>query len=65
MSDLRGAGKEAAYLPDADSIVTELGNKAQGGDVVCVFSNGGFGNIHSSCWSDWRGVVDPQPLLPK
>jgi UDP-N-acetylmuramate: L-alanyl-gamma-D-glutamyl-meso-diaminopimelate ligase len=47
MSDLRGAGKEAAYLPDADSIVTELGNKAQGGDVVCVFSNGGFGNIHS------------------
>jgi UDP-N-acetylmuramate: L-alanyl-gamma-D-glutamyl-meso-diaminopimelate ligase len=47
MTDLRAAGKEASYLPDADSIVAELGRKAQGGEVVCVFSNGGFGNIHT------------------
>lgn len=44
--DLRGSGKMAEYLPDADSIVAFLKNKSAGGDVVCVFSNGGFGGIH-------------------
>jgi UDP-N-acetylmuramate: L-alanyl-gamma-D-glutamyl-meso-diaminopimelate ligase len=39
-------GKEAAYLPDVDSIVAHIAKGAQGGDVVCVFSNGGFGGIH-------------------
>jgi UDP-N-acetylmuramate: L-alanyl-gamma-D-glutamyl-meso-diaminopimelate ligase len=29
-----------------DTIVHHLGQHAQGGDVVCVFTNGGFGNIH-------------------
>jgi len=47
MQDLRGAGKAADYLPDPDSIVAHLGEKAQGGDVICVFSNGGFGGIHT------------------
>jgi UDP-N-acetylmuramate: L-alanyl-gamma-D-glutamyl-meso-diaminopimelate ligase len=47
MTDLRSAGKDAAYLPDVDAIVAEIGRKAQGGEVICVFSNGGFGNIHS------------------
>ena len=46
MQDLRAAGKDAAYLPDVDSIVAHVGNGVQGGDVVCVFSNGGFGGIH-------------------
>ncbi len=46
MQDLKTSGKDAAYLPDADSIVTHLGRHAQGGDIVCVFSNGGFGGIH-------------------
>src|SRR3954468_16825416 len=47
MQDLSGAGKAAAYLPDVDSIVEHVGKTAQGGDVVCVFSNGGFGGIHA------------------
>ena len=47
MHDLKSAGKNAAYLPDADAIVSHLGQAAQGGDIVCVFSNGGFGNIHA------------------
>ncbi len=47
MKDLRAAGKETAYLPDADSIVDHLVKGAQGGDVICVFSNGGFGGIHA------------------
>jgi UDP-N-acetylmuramate: L-alanyl-gamma-D-glutamyl-meso-diaminopimelate ligase len=46
MEDLKAAGKDAAYLPDADAIVAHVAAKAQGGDVVCVFSNGGFGGIH-------------------
>jgi UDP-N-acetylmuramate: L-alanyl-gamma-D-glutamyl-meso-diaminopimelate ligase len=46
MDDLQGAGKDAAYLPDVDSIVSHVTSTAQGGDVVCIFSNGGFGGIH-------------------
>jgi len=46
MQDLKGAGKNAAYLPDVDAIVAHMAKNAQGGDVVCVFSNGGFGGIH-------------------
>ncbi|MGA2177072.1 MAG: UDP-N-acetylmuramate:L-alanyl-gamma-D-glutamyl-meso-diaminopimelate ligase [Verrucomicrobiota bacterium] len=43
---IRAGGKTAAYLPDADAIVGHLKNQAAGGDVICVFSNGGFGGIH-------------------
>src|SRR2546422_956231 len=46
MSDLKRAGKHAAYLPDVDAIVRHVGTKVQPGDVVVVFSNGGFGGIH-------------------
>src|SRR5476649_2374903 len=46
MQDLNAAKKNAAYLPDADSIVKHVAKNVQGGDVVCVFSNGGFGGIH-------------------
>jgi UDP-N-acetylmuramate: L-alanyl-gamma-D-glutamyl-meso-diaminopimelate ligase len=43
---LTAAGKTAAYLADADAIVKYLAKLAAGGDVICVFSNGGFGGIH-------------------
>jgi UDP-N-acetylmuramate: L-alanyl-gamma-D-glutamyl-meso-diaminopimelate ligase len=46
MQDLEAAGKNAAYLPDVDSIVAHVAKNAQGGDIICVFSNGGFGGIH-------------------
>jgi UDP-N-acetylmuramate: L-alanyl-gamma-D-glutamyl-meso-diaminopimelate ligase len=46
MQDIKASGKNAAYLPDADSIVAHMSQHAQGGDVICVFSNGGFGGIH-------------------
>jgi UDP-N-acetylmuramate: L-alanyl-gamma-D-glutamyl-meso-diaminopimelate ligase len=46
MQDLSAAKKNAAYLPDVDSIVAHVSKNVQGGDVVCVFSNGGFGGIH-------------------
>jgi UDP-N-acetylmuramate: L-alanyl-gamma-D-glutamyl-meso-diaminopimelate ligase len=47
IDDLKAAGKEAAYLPDVDAIVAHVAKGAQGGEVVCVFSNGGFGGIHT------------------
>ncbi len=46
MHDLEGSGKPAAYLPDVEAIVAHVAKNVQGGDVVCVFSNGGFGGIH-------------------
>ena len=47
MKDLAATGKPTAYLADVDAIVAHLRKEVQGGDVVCVFSNGGFGNIHA------------------
>ena len=46
MVDLKALGKDAAYLPDVDAIVDHVGKSAQGGEIVVVFSNGGFGGIH-------------------
>ena len=46
IADLKAAGKSAAYLPDVDSIITHAAANVQPGDLVVVFSNGGFGGIH-------------------
>jgi len=46
MRDIRDLGKTAEYLADVDAIVAHVVKNAQGGDIVCVFSNGGFGGIH-------------------
>jgi UDP-N-acetylmuramate: L-alanyl-gamma-D-glutamyl-meso-diaminopimelate ligase len=47
MQDLTAAGKMAAYLPGVDAIVGHVARSAEGGEVVVVFSNGGFGGIHT------------------
>jgi len=46
IGDLQAKGKSAHYLPTVDRIIEHVHAQAQGGDVVCIFSNGGFGNIH-------------------
>jgi len=46
MQDITASGKPSAYLQDVGSIVTHVAKNAQGGDIVVVFSNGGFGGIH-------------------
>ncbi len=46
MAELRLRGRPAAYLPNVDAIVEHVGRDARPGDVVAVFSNGGFGGIH-------------------
>jgi len=47
MADLQSGGKPAAYLADVDAIVGHCVKNVEGGDVICVFSNGGFGGIHA------------------
>ncbi len=47
MEQIGATGKPTAYLPDADAIVAHVVKIVQGGDVVVVFSNGGFGGIHA------------------
>jgi len=47
VSDLQRAGKQAFYEPDTASIVDRVTGLAGPGDVVVVFSNGGFDNIHA------------------
>lgn len=42
----RADGKTADYVPDPDEIVRRLVPELQGGEVVLVMSNGGFGGIH-------------------
>lgn len=46
MATLRAGGIPAFYEPDADAIVARLAEEARDGDVIIVFSNGGFGGIH-------------------
>ena len=46
MEDIRATGAEADYLPTDDEIVSHVAGQAAEGDILCVLSNGGFGNIH-------------------
>jgi UDP-N-acetylmuramate: L-alanyl-gamma-D-glutamyl-meso-diaminopimelate ligase len=46
VADINAAGVPAYYEPDADAIVARLNPLLREGDVVVVFSNGGFGGIH-------------------
>ncbi|MGZ8919364.1 MAG: UDP-N-acetylmuramate:L-alanyl-gamma-D-glutamyl-meso-diaminopimelate ligase [Limisphaerales bacterium] len=51
---LKSKGKPAFYLPTADAIVHELGDNVRAGEIVCVFSNGGFGGIHDKLLERFR-----------
>ena len=46
MKTLRESGTPAYYEPGADAIVERLKQEARDGDVIAVFSNGGFDGIH-------------------
>jgi UDP-N-acetylmuramate: L-alanyl-gamma-D-glutamyl-meso-diaminopimelate ligase len=55
IADLQRAGRPAFYLPTADAIVEQLRNAAKYRDVICVFSNGGFGGIHEKLLATFAG----------
>ncbi len=46
VADIAAAGRRAFYEPDAPAIVARLAPLLKPGDLVIVFSNGGFGGIH-------------------
>ncbi len=46
VADIAATGKPAFYEPTADAIIGKLKPLAGEGDVVVVFSNGGFDGIH-------------------
>ena len=46
VADINASGIPAYYEANADAIVASLSTKLIKGDVVAVFSNGGFGGIH-------------------
>jgi len=46
VKDLSAAGIQAVQLPDVAAIVEHVVRQSEGGDVACIFSNGGFGGIH-------------------
>jgi len=46
VADIAAMGKPSFYEPTADDIVEKLKPLAKSGDVVVVFSNGGFDGIH-------------------
>jgi UDP-N-acetylmuramate: L-alanyl-gamma-D-glutamyl-meso-diaminopimelate ligase len=47
VEDLAAAGKPAFYEPDVDHIIRRLKPLVKEPDVLVIFSNGGFGNIHA------------------
>lgn len=46
VADIAATGRQAFYEPTADAIVERLRPLAESGDLVVVFSNGGFDGIH-------------------
>jgi UDP-N-acetylmuramate: L-alanyl-gamma-D-glutamyl-meso-diaminopimelate ligase len=47
VADIAATGKPAFYEPDAEQIIARVKTLAREGDVIVVFSNGGFDNIHA------------------
>ena len=46
VADINASGVPAYYEADSTAIVARINPLLQPGDVVVVFSNGGFGGIH-------------------
>ena len=47
VADIAATGKPAFYEPGIEQIIERVKSLAHPGDIVAVFSNGGFENIHT------------------
>ncbi|MDB6120121.1 MAG: UDP-N-acetylmuramate [Verrucomicrobiaceae bacterium] len=45
-SEVTAAGRECYYEPSTDAIIERLKSRTKTGDVIIVFSNGGFDGLH-------------------
>jgi UDP-N-acetylmuramate: L-alanyl-gamma-D-glutamyl-meso-diaminopimelate ligase len=59
VTDIRQRGRQAHYLANADSIVADLTSQLDNGDVVAVFSNGKFDNIHEKLLTKLGAPAQP------
>jgi UDP-N-acetylmuramate: L-alanyl-gamma-D-glutamyl-meso-diaminopimelate ligase len=55
VADISNEGAKAWYLGTVDEIVEHVTALAEGGDVIAVLSNGGFGGIHDKLLSSLSG----------
>ena len=46
MEDIRATGTKTETLPTTDKIIDYVVDQTEEGDILCILSNGGFGNIH-------------------
>ncbi len=46
VAEISAAGKPAFYEPSVENIIARIQPLARSGDVIVIFSNGGFGGIH-------------------
>jgi UDP-N-acetylmuramate: L-alanyl-gamma-D-glutamyl-meso-diaminopimelate ligase len=52
IEDIAASGKPAFYEPGVTEIIARLRGMANPGDVIVIFSNGGFDNIHKRLLSE-------------
>ncbi|HET9706485.1 MAG TPA: UDP-N-acetylmuramate:L-alanyl-gamma-D-glutamyl-meso-diaminopimelate ligase [Vicinamibacterales bacterium] len=57
VADLTARNVRARHLPTVDAIVDLVARDAQGGDLVVVMSNGGFGGIHGKLLEALAGAT--------
>ncbi len=50
---IRASGREAFYEPDVDGIIARLKPLVHSGDIIVIFSNGGFDGIHARILADF------------
>ena len=55
VQEIADSGRPAFYEPNADAIVERISPMLQAKDVVVVFSNGGFDNIHEKLLDKLKG----------
>jgi len=57
VADIAALGKPAFYEAGVPEILTRLGALAKEGDVIAIFSNGGFDNIHKRLIETLSGPI--------
>jgi len=58
-TDIARLGGVGYYLPDVATIVGQVVENAQPGDIIAVLSNGGFGGVHEKLLT----ALEKRPVL--
>ena len=65
--DIRRRGKPCEYLANANAVYRYLANETRPQDVVCIFSNGSYGNLRAKLKQalQQRQTPDPSPNIDR